>query len=117
MVITDRDVSYKACGIVAGRTWDFTKSIYSTKELKSYSKEDLINLILKGLENNNLDNGFGFESLIACKIKITKTIKLKFSKSSYPEDNNLIFINKSSEYVILGNNDNGTHEILNNLNV
>ena len=62
---------YTSTGLVYGNYWGGGKGGYSARKLQANTKEELIELAKKGIEDGSLDSGMGYESLIGCMLEIT----------------------------------------------
>lgn len=89
------NITYKATGIVYGNYWGGGGGTYSAKPLEAATKEDLIEVANKKLNDGSLDSGMGYESLKGALLEITKvTTKIIDGKE---------FTNKETETEFIGN--------------
>ena len=90
--------TFSAIGNVYGHLWGGGSGAYKCKKLTANTKEELIDLANKMLNDGSLDGGMGFESLIGACLEITCETSInvdgkKFTQKEYDFD----FIGKLTE--------------------
>jgi len=65
-------VKYTSTGLVFGNLWGGGKGAYEARKLSANTKEALLKEAEKGVEDNSLDAGMGYESLIGAILNVTK---------------------------------------------
>lgn len=65
-------IKFKARGLVLGNYWGGGSGSYPAKSLTANTKEELLELANKALNNGSLDSGMGYDSLIGGILEITK---------------------------------------------
>ena len=63
---------YTSTGLVHGNYWGGGEGAYSATKLSADTKEELIELAKKVIEDGSLDSGMGYESLIGALLDITE---------------------------------------------
>jgi hypothetical protein len=86
---------FSAIGIVLGNTWGGGSGGYSTVVIEADTKEELLEIANKKLNDGSLDAGMGFESLIGAKLMI--------KKSETIEIDGKLFTHTESEIELIGN--------------
>ena len=66
-------VKFTSTGLVHGNYWGGGKGAYKAEKLSADTKEELIEMATKMLDDGSLDSGMGYESLIGALLNITKT--------------------------------------------
>jgi hypothetical protein len=90
----DTSINFRARGQVLGNLWGGGKGYYSSKVIDANTKEELLTMANKMLNDGSLDGGMGFESLIGAILHIDKiTEKLIEGK---------VFVNIETEHEIIG---------------
>jgi len=70
-------ITYNSKGVVLGNYWGGGKGSYAAQRFSSsVSKEDLIEINKKALEDGSLDSGMGYESLIGALIYIETVTRI-----------------------------------------
>lgn len=86
--------TYHSSGFVLGYVWGGGKGSYGVKRFESPNKRTLLKMCREALDNNSLDNGMGFESLIGALIQIKTVTKVNLKGK--------LFINEEFDTEFIG---------------
>jgi hypothetical protein len=87
-------IKWTSKGIVYGNYWGGGRGSYTAEKLEANTKEELLALANKMLDNGSLDAGMGYESLIGALLNITKITTIEIDGKH--------FVNKEYEMEFIG---------------
>ena len=83
ILVENEKTHYFAAGSVYGLDWGNGEGSYSSVGIRANTMEDLEKQIWEGIENNNLDDGFGFQKILGCQMIVTKFETLTIDGKDY----------------------------------
>ena len=102
-----KSVNYSASGVVLGNLWSGEEVGYPAKDYSADTYKDLVTQLETALEDNSLDDGMGFESLIAAFMVVTTITTITINDKE--------FINKEQKELVIGKTSDENIEFLENL--
>lgn len=85
--------NYEITGWVYGNYWGGGKGAYPAEKIYSNTLEEGIEKAKQMLDNGSLDSGMGYESLLAARLDIKETTKIKIDEQEFShEEHDQIFI-------------------------
>ena len=81
--VKNKKVRFKSTGYVLGNYWGGGRGSYPATKLEAPTKEALIEVAKKALENGGLDSGMGYESLIGARLDIVQITTVEIDGAEY----------------------------------
>lgn len=91
---TDKKVKFTAKGIVLGNYWGGGSGGYATIKFEADTKKELLKKANEALNNESIDSGMGYESLIGAILDVVKTTTIIVEDEA--------FSNKKTETLFIG---------------
>ncbi len=80
---------YTSIGLVYGNYWGGGEGGYAARRLSADTKEELLELAKKGVEDGSLDSGMGYKRVLGALLGITETETIVIDGKEFHHDTSI----------------------------